>query len=421
VRKILIGLFVFGLMLCWAGPARAFCGFYVARADASLYNRASRVIVARDGERTVLTMANDYRGEMRDFALVVPVPAVITEEQVRVGEARIIERLDAFSAPRLVEYFDENPCERRRYLDSVSESARPERASPAPAARGNNSLGVTVEQRFTVGEYDILVLSARESDGLETWLRQNVRQRLKFFVAKVNLREFSKTGFQSLRPLQIAYESRRFMLPIRLGMINSQGEQDLLVYLLSPKGRTDLTNYRTVKIPSNVDVPEFVREEFKDFYGSLFQKSYEREDKKVAFLEYAWDMANCDPCSAEPLSREELQRAGVSWGDSRPVFISRLHVRYTRDRFPEDLQFQETSDRESFQGRFVLRRPYRGEMNCSEAGSYRESVRKRQEEEARTLAGLTGWDLAKIRAKIDFVKGEPTPWWRRLWRSGRGS
>jgi hypothetical protein len=79
--------------------AWAFCGFYVARADASLYNQASQVIIARDGDRTVLTMANDYKGDVQDFALVVPVPVVLQEEQVNVGDPAIVERLDSFSAP----------------------------------------------------------------------------------------------------------------------------------------------------------------------------------------------------------------------------------------------------------------------------------------------------------------------------------
>src|SRR2546421_3569645 len=93
-----------------------------------------------------------------------------------------------------------------------------------------NSLGVTIEARYTVGEYDILILSAKESGGLETWLVQNgysvprgahevlgsyIGQNMKFFVAKVNLKEHSQLGFSTLRPLQVAYESPKFMLPIR--------------------------------------------------------------------------------------------------------------------------------------------------------------------------------------------------------------
>ncbi|VEP18605.1 conserved hypothetical protein [Hyella patelloides LEGE 07179] len=425
-------------------PVLAFCGFYVAKADSSLYNQASQVIIARDGQRTVLTMSNDYQGEVKDFAMVVPVPVILKEEQVNVGEAKIIERLDAFSAPRLVEYFDPDPCEVRLFeRDTVLESAPASQDSKSRRTRQNN-LGVTVEEQFTVGEYDIVILSAKESDGLETWLIQNgykipagarellqpyIKQNLKFFVAKVNLEEYNDREYQKLRPIAIAYESPKFMLPIRLGMANAQGDQDLIVYLLSPKGQIELTNYRTVNIPSNLDIPEFVQQEFKDFYTTMFQKTYQKENKKVAFLEYAWDMASCDPCSAEPLNPEELKQAGVFWlnetSTTSPnnrmimptsnVFITRLHVRYNRGQFPEDLRFHETGNRQLFQGRYVIRHPFRGEISCQ--SDYPQAVSNRQEQEAQNLANLTGWNIEEIRSKIDFVDANAatTPWWRTLW------
>jgi hypothetical protein len=213
----------------------------------------------------------------------------------------------------------------------------------------------------------------------------------------------------------MAYESSRFMLPIRLGMTNSKGEQDLLVYLLSPQGQTELTNYRTVKIPSDTNIPEFVQQEFSNFYKAMFQKSYEREGKKVAFLEYAWDMGSCDPCAAEPLSPDELRKAGVFWPGGR-VFLTRLHIRYARPTFPEDLQFQATGNQQFFQGRYVINRPYRGAMQCDAAQSYQQQTQKRQEQEAQNLARLTGWNMEQIRQKIDFLEvQQPDAWWRRLW------
>src|SRR6185295_1948222 len=167
--------------------------------------------------------------------------------------------LDAYSAPRLVEYFDENPCSRMMY------ESRDALASPAKAAGVSGgfarakSLGVTIEAQYTVGEYDILILSAQQSTGLETWLRENgyriptgagsvlnsyIKQNLKFFVAKVNLKEQAKLGYSVLRPIQVAYESPKFMLPIRLGMVNADGPQELFVYALTQNGRVEATNYR---------------------------------------------------------------------------------------------------------------------------------------------------------------------------------
>jgi len=421
-------------IFCFTQNAWAFCGFYVSKADTKLYNKASQVVIARNGDRTILTMANDFQGEVKDFALVVPVPVVLKEEQVHVGDPKVLERLDAFSAPRLVEYFDPDPCARPSFSEDNAVMAPRSMAGPTRgASRDEKTLGVTVESRFTVGEYDILILSAKESNGLETWLQRNgyqipkganqllqpyVRQKMKFFVAKVNLSEFEKTGYKFLRPLQMAYESPKFMLPIRLGMINSTSEQDLIVYVLSPKGQAEITNYRTVKVPSDTEVPIFVKDVFGGFYKDMFQTAYTREGKKVAFLEYAWDMSSCDPCSAEPLNPEELRQAGVFWitpDSPSNVFISRLHVRYTRDKFPEDLMFQETSNRQSFQGRYILRHPFSGEMQCDAGKQYQRTLPTRFEQEAQTLAKLTGWNIQDIRKKLPVIQGQQGAWWQNIW------
>ncbi|MFB2918530.1 MULTISPECIES: DUF2330 domain-containing protein [Aerosakkonema] len=433
-RILITSLITLLAVICFAPTAWAFCGFYVAKADSKLYNKASQVIIARDGSNTILTMANDYQGNAKDFALVVPVPVVLQQEQVRVGDSKTIERLDAFSAPRLVEYADPDPCAVYGTEGGVTRGGAVMTAAPLRRARDEeNAFGVTVESRFSVGEYDILILSATESNGLQTWLVRNgykipagasqllqpyIRQNMKFFVAKVNLAEFQKSGYQYLRPLQIAYESPKFMLPIRLGMVNATAEQDLIVYILSPKGQAEVTNYRTVKVPSDAEIPVFVKKEFGEFYKAMFATAYTQEDKKVAFMEYAWDMSNCDPCSAEPLNQEELKQAGVFWltpARGNNVFITRLHVRYTRDKFPEDLMFQETANRQTFQGRYILRHPFEGDARCEAGQQYKKSLGQRFEQEAQTLAKLTGWNINDIRKKLPVTQNQSQPFWRNIW------
>jgi len=434
LRVLTTILLTFVISIGFAERAWGFCGFYVSKADAKLYNQASQVVIARNGDRTILTMANDYQGDIKDFAIVVPVPVVLQQDQVNVGDPKIIERLDAFSAPRLVEYFDPDPCMDYPPDNTQSGGTRGgDEEDEFRYDRDANALGVTVEARFSVGEYDILMLSAKESNGLETWLNRNgyripqgasqllrpyIRQNMKFFVAKVNLQEFEKAGYQFLRPLQMAYESPRFMLPIRLGMMNATSEQDLIVYVLSPKGQVEITNYRTVSVPSDAEIPGFVKNEFQDFYKAMFQTAYTREGKKVAFREYAWDMGSCDPCSSEPLTPEELKKSGVFWltpNDFNNVFITRLHVRYSRDKFPEDLMFQETSNREQFQGRYILHHPFTGEMKCEAGRQYQKSLSQRFEQESQTLAKLTGWKIQDIRKKTTISQSQPSPWWHNSW------
>jgi len=318
--------------------------------------------------------------------------------------------------------------------------------STAEDNRRGLALGVTIEASYTVGEYDILILSATESSGLIQWLEENdyripkgakdvvdsyLKQDMRFFVAKVNLQEQTKLGYSKLRPLQVAYESNKFMLPIRLGTLNAKGKQELYVYALTRTGRVETTNYRTVKLPSNNEVPEFVQSEFGDFYRAMFARQTEKENERGVFLEYAWDMAWCDPCAADPLSADELRKLGVFWVDGQQgrsnapstaqnVFVTRLHVRYDREHFPEDLVFQETGDRQNYQGRYIIRHPWTGEMQC-DASAYMAATRERQEREAQMLANLTGWNINEIRAKIPYLDGvtpEPVlpPWWKRIWQ-----
>jgi hypothetical protein len=430
-----------------ATPSWEFCGFYVAKADTQLFNEASKVVIVRNDDKTVLTMVNDYRGEPQEFAMVVPVPTFIERGQIHVGNQATVDHLDAYSAPRLVEYYDPDPCRREVYEDMMFRQGA---AAPrAVGAARDKALGVTVEAEYTVGEYDIVILSAEQSDGLETWLRENgyriprgaaqvlgsyIKQGMRFFVAKVNLEEKAKLGGTFLRPLQVAYETPKFMLPIRLGTVNARGPQELFVFVLTRQGRVETTNYRTVRLPSDMDVPLFVKDEFGDFYRDMFAQQVKKEDMRAVFLEYAWNMGWCDPCAADPLSTEELRELGVFWvanGEGMPamprgvvmpgaqqVYVTRLHVRYDAAHFPDDLVFQETGDTSNFQGRYVLRHPFKGEITCDAAAGYWKSVRDRQEKEAQTLASLTGWDIADVRNKVDFAPATgPTPakWWESLW------
>jgi hypothetical protein len=285
-----------------------------------------------------------------------------------------------------------------------------------------------------VGEYDILILSAKESGGLELWLRENgyripkgasrvlgsyIRQNMRFFVARVNLGEQAKTGYTYLRPLQVSYTSPKFMLPIRLGTVNADGPQELFVYALTRNGRIETTNYRTGRLLTGQEIPPYVKGEFVPFYKAMFAEQVRRENMSAVFLEYAWDMGSCDPCAADPLNLEQQRQLGVTWGSG--AFLTRLHVRYDGAHFPEDLVFQETGDRESFQGRYVLRQPFTGSATCSAGDAYRLALRGRQEREAQTLASMTGWNVADVRRKAGLgskpaqVTAVEKPWWQRMW------
>jgi hypothetical protein len=400
-----------------AAPAQAFCGFYVARADGELFNKASTVVYTRVNETSVITMSSDYRGDPAEFAMIVPTPKVLERSQVTTVPSATVAHLDRYTAPRLVEYFDEDPCNPVLYEMApviAEEGGGPTRKERREGAR---ALGVTIEREFAVGSYDIQMLSARQSDGLAEFLRGEgyrlpegaedalagyIRGGMKFFVARVNLKRHSAGAEQELEPLQLTFRSKEFMLPIQLGKLNGDGPQDLIVMALTRKGRTVLTNYTTKDIPSDVNVPVFVAQVFPQFYRAMFDRA---AGDNGAFLEYAWDMAWCDPCADDPLSHAEFQQLGVSWVRKADVatpnvFVTRLHIRYSQSSFFEDLKFAVTEDRENFQGRYVMNHPFDGEITCEAGKDYLTQTRTRIKDEAALLRKLTGWSASNIASNI---------------------
>jgi hypothetical protein len=292
-------------------------------------------------------------------------------------------------------------------------------AVPAPMP----DLGVKIEAQFTVGEYEIVILSAKDALGLDTWLKLNkykipegaeplfrpyIQQGMKFFVAKVDVKKVAfKDGMAQLSPLRFHYDSEKFELPVRLGLINAKQQQDLIVNVIARNQRYEVANYPNVTIPTNIDLVPSAKSEFPFFYVSLFDRTLKQNPKAVV-TEYAWQASSCDPCPTTPLTEADFQTLGAdalpSKGkvtdafDAKQSFVlTRLHARYDKASLGEDLVFkaadpivggreflteapggdgargqqgktlEQGSRRDSwnnFQARYAIRYPWTGEVKC---------------------------------------------------------
>lgn len=417
------------LVLCaslWPDTSRAFCGFYVSGADASVTNDATMVVLMREGTRTVLSMQNNYQGPPEDFAMVVPVPVVLQKENVKTLPKEVFARVDKLAAPRLVEYWEQDPC--RPVVYEMAAGAMPAAARSKAVMEQEDAAdyGVTIEAQFKVAEYDIVILSAKDSSGLDTWLRKNhynipeganqvlrpyVEQNTKFFVAKVDAKKVKfENGRAVLSPLRFHYDAPTFTLPVRLGLLNSAGQQDLIVHILAKQQRYEMANYANASIPTNIRVQDAVRKDFGAFYDALFERTV-NENPGAVVTEYAWDATSCDPCPEPPLQPDELATLGVDvltptepdpysdipgvvpqpkarprWQPSGFV-LTRLHYRYEKDGLDEDLVFRaagpivggrgmpdqegrlgerraQPSSYNNFQGRYVILHSWEGPVAC---------------------------------------------------------
>ncbi len=402
------------LLAAFPAAAHAFCGFYVAGGSAELFNNATQVVLLREGTRTVLSMQNNYQGPPEDFALVIPVPVVLNKENVKTLKKEIFSRIDTLAAPRLVEYWEMDPCLIERKFEGLGMLG----VLGGGTAKGSGrlgSLGVKVEAQFSVGEYDIVVLSAKDALGLETWLKQEkykipagaealfrpyIQQGMKFFVAKVDAKKVTfdpATKMAALSPLRFHYDSEKFELPIRLGLINAKEKQDLIVHILSRNQRYEVANYPNVTVPTNIDLVPSAKSEFPFFYVSLFDRTLKANPKAVV-TEYAWQASSCDPCPTSPLTEADLQTLGADvvaskgkvldpYDAKQGYVLTRLHARYDKTSLGEDLVFraaepivggreflsdgkslEQGSKRDTlnnFQARYAIRYPWTGPVACT--------------------------------------------------------
>ncbi|MGD0524718.1 MAG: DUF2330 domain-containing protein [Polyangiaceae bacterium] len=332
MRRLLVFAVLVVALLGASREAVAFCGFYVGGADAKLTNGATLVVLMRDGSRTILSMQNHYEGPPERFAMVVPVPVVLAKDNVRTLPSDVFDRIDKLAAPRLVEYWEQDPCAGIDLggLGGIGRGAGT--GQGFGNGRGSLSeLGVKVEAQFAVGEYQIVILSAEDAAGLETWLKREgyeipdgaapllrpyVQRGTKFFVAKVDPAKVKFVdGAAMLSPLRFDYDSPTFELPVRLGLLNSGGVQDLVVEILAPE-RYEVANYDNVTIPTNLDVPDSARDDFAATYAGIFDRALAAHPRAVV-TEYAWGSGSCDPCPGPTLSGADFATLG---GDVAPTF-----------------------------------------------------------------------------------------------------
>src|SRR5690242_15370811 len=122
-------------LLCIPHAAKAFCGFYVTGSDQQLLADATQVVLMRKGTRTVLSMQNNYKGPPDAFAMVIPVPVVLKEADVKTLPKGVFANVERMGAPRLVEYWEQDPCQQevaypmRAKMSVAAPSARPAAAA----------------------------------------------------------------------------------------------------------------------------------------------------------------------------------------------------------------------------------------------------------------------------------------------------
>lgn len=381
------------MFLAWilgSAPVHAFCGAYVGGEDALLSNEASRMGIVRQDGRTTLTLLNDVGGDQTHFGLLIPLPEAIDQSDVQIVEATLIDDVDAYTAPRLVRY----TCEDFREWDedwggSTSSGGCGGGAVYATddadyAMEGEGGMGmpanVHIEERFSVGEYDMTVLQAVSENGLNNWLSANgfvlnpatedaladyVAAESWFLAATVELdpQDVDTDEPVWLSTLQLSYEDASFGLPIRLGTASSEGVQDLILFAVTSidDGQVHVSNYpeRVLEDECMPESTEGDGETFGGFFDEHFGEAPVDDAGRATWtLEYGWPgFQKCDPCPDGSFSSGGVPDSmlnGLGWeGAAADAYLSRLHLRYERAGVDQDLSLYGSGITDTTQLRYI--------------------------------------------------------------------
>lgn len=324
-------------MLLLAVTAAVACPTLAAGTPSELSYDVAQVAIVRVGTRTTFSVSVNPTGDPQDFALVLPVPEVLSEEDVRTLPDGVFAGLDISSAPLHV---SDAGCYSYSYGSSCNQSW----AATSPSSSGSTSLGVGVVGSWLEGDYLITVLTAEESAGLLEWLNTNGYQMPaaaesllaeyieagQYFMAAKVAEGAQLADGTSLPPLQVVYHSEVFSIPIRLATANSPGEQDLIIYAVTTAeaGAVGISNYPEFTVP---DRCVWQGSDFSEFYEAQFTEAWERMASAAWTVEYEAGADGANPSPGWIRTPPMLRELGFRL-DYREHYLTRIHVRYTPSR-----------------------------------------------------------------------------------------
>jgi len=329
-----------------AVPAAHACPTIATGTTEQLTYDVARVALVHQDRRTTFTVSVNPVGEQQNFALVLPVPALLEADDIRVIEGDVFERLDGYTG--ILRMADAGCA-------SAGGGGEGEGEGEGESDAGSGS--VTVEAEYLVGGYELALLSATESAGLFDWLDANgyhlaeatipvledyIDEGMFFLTARVH-EETAVADGSPLPPLQVAYDADVMTIPIRLAARNSPGEQDMLVYAITDRsgGAVAISNYPEFSIRDQCIWGRGGSGDFLDFYEDLFRTGWEEAGRAGWTTEWSGRPYSCSPCSPVPLFDVDLVSLGFE-GDFYDHHLTRLHVRYTPETATQDLMLYST-------------------------------------------------------------------------------
>ncbi len=328
--SLLVSSLIGALLLLLPVEAAALPGFFATQTKTKPTSLSTQVAVMMNGDDSVVTVMTDYKGPMKPFAWVIPVPTDVQASEVKILKRGALERLEELTAPRFHEFWEMDPCDTETKHEQIwerklSASSDTDFLGGGDMFKNTDKVPKVMQERLdpdyrTEGHgYTISVVPR----AVDSWLQSkgynmpdgislDAYDGMSFLVAEVDpkLLELGAKGEAVLSPLR--YNTKKTVeLATTLGKAHVDKAHELLIYVLHPESRYQVDNYKNVFPPTNLEVDFKVKERMGDYYAGLYDMIAQKHPK--AFVtEYAWEVKTCgEPCPDAPLKIFELFTLGA--------------------------------------------------------------------------------------------------------------
>jgi hypothetical protein len=435
------------LIICISSSNSAYAvsAFFLSDISKKLTYENSVMVVSRDENRTVITLAPHYKYDGQALGILIPVPNLVSKTQIRFGSAELVEKIVDYTAPRIVPYQELDLCksadqqiERKLLIDKIGFSkgvAQPEvlnaDALQIDLIKAEDFSETSVasflhDKGFEVNKLQEPILKTYQDAGVE------------FILVSYNGGDADKGAI--IPPIQIAYESGNFILPLGLSSDVGAAAQDLTLIMLSREGLVVPKSLPVKPIGTGLDLPFYAVSEFEQSYQAIFDQALTSDNFQSMFLEYSGDVNWCPNCDlTKKLSAESLRALGVWWLDSpkktakkglpqpkadiNNVYVTRLHLRHTDKTIFGKVTFEAKQDKSRFVVSYNAYKPYLKTPSCELGRLYKQGRPAQYHREIQNFNKLTNVPVKEIKEKMeahgqsfDVLKStEESLWWERMW------
>lgn len=438
VLSFTVGNDAFALNVIYAGdPAK------------NIVPKESAMIISRDENRTVITVLPRYSYDGEHFGILIPLPKLVSDTQIKIGGLSAAENVLAYTSPRIASYKDVNPC-------TVKEGEP--RAVLQEKQIKFKRFGVNGDVLPDLAKADVTIIDA---EALKDKALADILKEKSLFIDKnyQSTTDAYKTrgieyalitlprgedGYRSLPAVQVAYESENFTLPIGLSGHASDVAQDLTLVFITRDGMVIPKTLPVKKMVHDNILPVFVADNFTESYDAIFKKSLLDDNFQSVFLEYAGDVKWCPQCGmTKKLSVDNLKQLGAWWLDSLSmrtgskkgaailddidnVYLTRLHLRHTGKTILNSVDFTHSKDKNRFVTSYKVHKPFLDTPKCELGRLYKAQLPTQYQSQLDSYVGLTGLAVKEIKDLMEEngqsftvpMDESEKNWWERMWGIG---